>query len=169
MTDRMKEVATLENIQIHHVGRTVRKESFVSDLLKERSEHDGVVCILSAMEGCSCFKVRKNHQTGYLELHWSKGKCLNYYVYIMDPDYGLCYLRIPTWAPFRLQFSSKSKIPLSVNSPGSCRTGFRSGFHVSNGWNPYAFLKQRVALCPPKPSELLRATLMSCWRASFGT
>jgi len=22
----------------------------------------------------------------------------------MDPDYGLCYLRIPTWAPFRLQF-----------------------------------------------------------------
>jgi len=25
-------------------------------------------------------------------------------VYLMDPEYGLCYLRIPTWAPFRLQF-----------------------------------------------------------------
>jgi len=104
MTGRIKEIATQENIQIHHMGRNIRKESFVSDILKRRGEHAGIACILSAMEGCSCFKVKKNHQTGYLELRWSKGKCLNYYVYVMDPDYGLCYLRIPTWAPFRLQF-----------------------------------------------------------------
>ncbi len=104
MTGRIKEIAARENMEIHHVGRNIRKESFVSDILKRRGEQDGVVCILSAMEGCSCFKVRKNHRTGYLELQWSKGKCLNYYVYIMDPDYGLCHLRIPTWAPFRLQF-----------------------------------------------------------------
>ena len=104
MTGRMKKIADQENMEIHHVGRNVRKEAFVSDLLKHRGEHAGIVCILSAMEGCSCFKVKKNRQTGYLELRWSKGKCLNYYVYVMDPDYGLCYLRIPTWAPFRLQF-----------------------------------------------------------------
>ena len=27
-----------------------------------------------------------------------------YYFYFIDEDYGLCYLRVPTWAPFRLQF-----------------------------------------------------------------
>jgi len=56
------------------------------------------------MESCRCYKVGKNHQSGYLQLQWSPGKCLHYYVYFIDPDYGLCYLRIPTWAPFRLQF-----------------------------------------------------------------
>jgi hypothetical protein len=100
----MKELAVKENICIRHVGARERKEALVSQLIEERGDHDGIVCILSAMESCSCFKVGKNRQKGFLELEWSGGKCLHYYVYAMDPDYGLCYLRIPTWAPFRLQF-----------------------------------------------------------------
>lgn len=32
------------------------------------------------------------------------GKCLHYYFYFIDADLGLCFLRVPTWAPFRLQF-----------------------------------------------------------------
>ncbi len=104
MTGHIKKIADQEKIQIHHVNQNIRKEAFVSEILKKNGDREGIVCILSAMEGCSCFKVKKNHQTGYLELQWSKGKCLHYYVYVMDPDYGLCYLRIPTWAPFRLQF-----------------------------------------------------------------
>ena len=31
-------------------------------------------------------------------------KCLHYYCYFIDEEFGLCYLRVPTWAPFRLQF-----------------------------------------------------------------
>jgi len=27
-----------------------------------------------------------------------------YYIYFTDPTYGLCHLRVLTWAPFRLQF-----------------------------------------------------------------
>lgn len=100
--DHIKEVAEAEGLPIKHVNFGVRKEALVSQILSERGHHDGVVCILSAMEKCSCFKVGKRN--GFLELVWSGGKCLHYYVYLMDPDYGLCYLRIPTWAPFRLQF-----------------------------------------------------------------
>ena len=29
--------------------------------------------------------------------------CLFYYFYFIDNNFGLCYLRVPTWAPFRLQ------------------------------------------------------------------
>jgi hypothetical protein len=29
---------------------------------------------------------------------------LHYYFYFIDPVVGLCYLRVPTWCPFRLQF-----------------------------------------------------------------
>src|SRR5258707_7684990 len=32
------------------------------------------------------------------------GKCLHYYFYFQDAKFGLIYLRVPTWAPFRLQF-----------------------------------------------------------------
>ena len=32
------------------------------------------------------------------------GKCLHYYFYFMDTAFGLVYLRVPTWSPFRLQF-----------------------------------------------------------------
>jgi hypothetical protein len=32
------------------------------------------------------------------------GKCLHYYFYFIDALVGLCYLRVPTWAPFKLQF-----------------------------------------------------------------
>jgi len=32
------------------------------------------------------------------------GKYLHYYFYFLDARFGLIYLRVPTWAPFRLQF-----------------------------------------------------------------
>jgi len=32
------------------------------------------------------------------------GKCLHCYFYFMDRELGLVYLRVPTWAPFHLQF-----------------------------------------------------------------
>lgn len=100
---RIKAVAREENIEIRNVYGKERKEELVAEILSERGEADGIVCILSAMERCSCFKTRKNRKTNYLQLQWSPGRCLHYYVYLMDPDYGLCYLRIPTRAPFRLQ------------------------------------------------------------------
>ncbi len=56
-----------------------------------------------AMERCSCYKVGKNATTGFLPLQWSPGKCQHFYVYFIDERFGPGYLRIPTWAPFRLQ------------------------------------------------------------------
>lgn len=32
------------------------------------------------------------------------GKCLHYYFYFIDEELGLCYVRVPTWCSFRLQF-----------------------------------------------------------------
>lgn len=52
---------------------------------------------------CRTFKVGKNQKTGRLALQWSPGKCQHFYIYFIDAELGLCYLRIPTWAPFRLQ------------------------------------------------------------------
>src|SRR3954453_13946584 len=32
-----------------------------------------------------------------------RGQCLHYYFYFMDEQLGLCYVRVPTWLPCRLQ------------------------------------------------------------------
>ena len=42
--------------------------------------------------------------SGHTYLKPDSGKCLHYYFYFIDAELGLCYLRVPTWCPFRLQF-----------------------------------------------------------------
>jgi len=43
-------------------------------------------------------------ESGKTYLRPETGKCLHYYFYFIDDELGLCYLRVPTWAPFGLQF-----------------------------------------------------------------
>ena len=100
----VEQMALKHGVQIQFVNYGIRKEALIESMLATRGRAPGVVGILSCMEKCSCFKVTKNHKTGFLQLSWDSGKCLHYYIYIMDKDYGLCYLRIPTWMPCRLQF-----------------------------------------------------------------
>jgi len=103
IVDQVKRFAKDRRVEIEHVQASIRKEAFVAERVKQRRGQPGVVCILSAMESCRCYKVQKNAETGYLGLKSSPGKCLHYYVYWIDETLGLCYLRIPTWVPFRLQ------------------------------------------------------------------
>lgn len=81
-----------------------RKEERVKQLIGERGEHPGLVHIFSAMESCSAYKPWHNKETHKTYVKASPGKCLHYYFYFIDADLGLCYLRVPTWCPFRLQF-----------------------------------------------------------------
>ena len=103
MVDHVKAVAGYHLKDIEFINQDIRKEDFVARKLEKRGRRPGIVCILSAMESCRCYKVRKNRKSGYLYLQNCPGKCLHYYIYFIDPELGLGYLRIPTWAPFRLQ------------------------------------------------------------------
>src|SRR4051794_40355146 len=83
--------------------RKVRKEDRVQEILAQRGEHPGLVCILSAMEPCSTYKPWHNKSTGKTYLLPDDGKCLHYYFYFLDEELGLGYVRVPTWLPCRLQ------------------------------------------------------------------
>jgi hypothetical protein len=104
VADHVRTLARTDGIEIRQVNYGERKEAIVEEILATRGRHEGVVCILGAMERCRCFKVGKNQKTGFLQLQWSPGKCQHFYVYFIDAEFGLCHLRLPTWAPFRLQF-----------------------------------------------------------------
>jgi hypothetical protein len=92
-------------LSIEHLRHSnVRKESLVREILKTRGGHEGLVCIFSAMEACPSYKPWHDKPSGRTFFKPDTGKCLHYYFYFIDKDMGLCYLRVPTYAPFRLQF-----------------------------------------------------------------
>ena len=81
----------------------VRKETIIQEKLKERGNHPGIVHILSVMEPCNAYKPWHDKVTHRSFLKPDTGKCLHYYFYFIDEILGLCYVRVPTWCPFRLQ------------------------------------------------------------------
>lgn len=100
-----EKVAEENGIEIQFLRKSnIRKETIVQKLLTERGDQPGLVCILSAMEACPSYKPWHDKKTHETFLKPDSGKCLHYYFYFVDPKYGLCYLRVPTWCPFRLQF-----------------------------------------------------------------
>ena len=80
-----------------------RKESRIAEVLAVRGHHPGLVHVLSAMEACASYQYRFDKRTQKNSLKYDTGKCLHYYFYFIDADLGLCYVRVPTWCPFRLQ------------------------------------------------------------------
>ncbi len=83
--------------------KAFRKEQRIKDVLKERGEPPGLVHIFSAMETCASYRPWHDKKTHHTSLKSSISKCLHYYFYFIDESFGLCYVRVPTWAPFRLQ------------------------------------------------------------------
>ena len=105
INENAKSIARENGLEIEFVRKkNFRKDDRVAKIIAKRGNRPGLVHIFSAMETCTAFKPwhdKKSHKTFF---KYDSGRCLHYYFYFIDEDYGLCYLRVPTWAPFRLQF-----------------------------------------------------------------
>jgi hypothetical protein len=99
-----EKLAQEEGLTIEFIRKNnFRKENRIQTILKQRGEQPGLVHIFSAMEPCTSYQPWHDKRTGKTFLKPSPGKCLHYYFYFIDPVLGLCYVRVPTWCPFRLQ------------------------------------------------------------------
>jgi hypothetical protein len=144
--------------------RTFRKEDRIKTILTQRGDHPGLVHIFSAMEPCPSFKPWHDKGSGKTFLRATEAKCLHYYFYFLDPALGLCYLRVPTWAPFRLQFYcnghsvlarelAKRKIAATLldNAFVECADWTRAQA-LADAWDPHRLHRQldRIAAtyCP---------------------
>jgi len=98
-------LAKEHGIEIEFMRKTsFRKDERIAAVIEARGDHPGLVHILSAMEACPSYRPWHDKPSGQTFLKPDTGKCLHYYFYFIDPDLGLCYVRVPTWCPFRLQF-----------------------------------------------------------------
>jgi len=99
-----EKLAKDEGISIEFIRKgNVRKEAVIENILKKRGTHPGLVHILSVMEGCTSYKPWHDKVSHKTFLKYDQGKCLTYYFYFIDELLGLCYVRVPTWLPFKLQ------------------------------------------------------------------
>jgi hypothetical protein len=100
--ERLAAEAGLE-IEFIRKLKAFRKEDRVQQILAERGDQPGLVHIFSAMEACPSYRPWHDKASGKTFFKPITGKCLHYYFYFIDAQFGLCYVRVPTWAPFRLQ------------------------------------------------------------------
>ena len=117
-----EELADKNGIEIEFIRKhkAFRKEARIKTLIKERGAHAGLVHIFSAMEPCPAYRPWHDKQSHKTYVKMTPGKCWHDYFYFIDPDYGLCYLRVPTGSPFRLQcyFNGPNALAAQLNQAG---------------------------------------------------
>ena len=152
LRDRVREraasLAAQAGITIEHIAKShIRKEAVVAEVLKRRGEHPGLVHVISAMEACGAYQPWHDKQTHKTFVRPDSGKCLHYYFYFIDPELGLVYLRVPTWAPFRLQFycNGHSWLARQLTAEGIGFTAADNAFIRIDDWQRAQDLADRLS------------------------
>jgi hypothetical protein len=77
------------------------------DMAREIAERDGIkeglVCVLGVVEPCWSFDVRRNREKKKLEVVRRRRKCLHFYLYLIDDEFGWMHVRLQSWFPFTIQ------------------------------------------------------------------
>jgi hypothetical protein len=79
------------------------KEGTAQDVLKRDPVAEGLICVLSTLEIGSSVEIRKNRETQKLELRNGRRKCLYYYFYYLDKEFGFMHVKLQSWFPFGVQ------------------------------------------------------------------
>lgn len=143
-------VAAAGGLEIEYVRKKKYhgQEDKVGEVLAKRGEHPGLVWVFSVLESCTTYQPWHDKKTGRTFLKPRDGKCLHYYFYFIDGDLGLCFLRVPTWCPFRVQFYcnghnwlarrlEREKIRYRmVDNAFAEIDNWERAQHLANGWDP---------------------------------
>jgi hypothetical protein len=100
-TDAGRPVISFDHVKTRHGAN--RKEDIARRIADDDGITEGVICVISAVETCKSFQVRKSLTTGRLDAVRRERKCLHHYLYLMDPEFGFMHIRIQGWIPYDIQ------------------------------------------------------------------
>lgn len=80
-----------------------RKEDIAKEIAERDGIQDGLICVLSCLEGCRSFTVGGNRELQRKVLKLTSSRCLHQYFYFQDRELGLFHARLQTYFPFNLQ------------------------------------------------------------------
>ena len=80
----------------------ISKEDRARAIAERDGIREGLICVLSAVEPFRSFEIRGNRATRELELRSALRKCLHYYTYWLDREWGFFHARVQTWLPLTI-------------------------------------------------------------------
>jgi hypothetical protein len=96
-------LAAADGDQVHYLNSpTIDKEATALAIAQQRGLTTGRIAILSCVESCRTFRVRKNDR-GHIDLYAEPGRCQHFYHYFLHDQLGLCYVRLQSWFPFTMR------------------------------------------------------------------
>lgn len=78
-----------------------RKKDSAKDFLLSNPVDEGPICVLKTLESCRTTKVVGTERRHFLKS--SSSKCLHYYLYYLDKEFGFMFIKIQTWFPLNIQ------------------------------------------------------------------
>jgi hypothetical protein len=81
----------------------VSKEDKARSIMEKDDIREGLVCVLTCVEPCVSYSIRKDAERHLLRLVRGQRKCLHVYYYFVDREFGLMHVRLQTWFPFPIQ------------------------------------------------------------------
>jgi hypothetical protein len=78
------------------------KEQIALAMAQQQQRSEGCIAVLGCVEPCQIVQVRGDRERKLLQPRIEPGKCMHYYHYYLDPDFGLRYTRLQTWFPFTM-------------------------------------------------------------------
>jgi hypothetical protein len=82
-------------------GWESKEEAALHQAARDKRQQ-GLIAVLGCVEPCQIVQVRGNKETKKLEPRIESGKCMHYYHYYLDANYGLRYTRLQSWFPFTM-------------------------------------------------------------------
>jgi hypothetical protein len=79
------------------------KEKIARRIMERDGIERGLICVLTCVEPCQSFKVRRDPERKKLVLVPWPRKCLHVYLYFVDRELGFMHIRLQTWLPFPMQ------------------------------------------------------------------
>ena len=79
------------------------KEDQARAIAEQHGVREGLVCVFSVLEPCWSFDVRGNRETCRKEVVRRQRKCLHFYFYYIDREFGWMHVRLQSWFPFQVQ------------------------------------------------------------------
>jgi hypothetical protein len=79
------------------------KEDIARAIMEQDGIREGLVCVLTCVEPCHSYFLRKDKERKWLHLAKGPRKCLHVYYYFVDREFGLMHVRVQTWLPFPIQ------------------------------------------------------------------
>ena len=73
-------------------------------LIAERDQvTEGLIGVFAVLEPCQSFVVQGDQASGKLVVRRKPRKCLHFYLYFLDAEFGFMHVRLQSWFPFDLQ------------------------------------------------------------------